>query len=80
MIVSTRSRPKYAERSLRPERPDGAQQAAEKLIKAVLAARGVTFVKSHALSYLIGLQAVHKCPSNSTKLELKMPSAQSSLG
>ena len=32
-----------------------AQQAAEKLIKAVLAARGVTFVKSHALSYLIGL-------------------------
>jgi hypothetical protein len=28
-----------------------AQQAAEKLIKAVLAARGVTFVKSHALSY-----------------------------
>ena len=32
-----------------------AQQAAEKLIKAVLAARGVTFVKSHALGYLIGL-------------------------
>jgi predicted nucleotidyltransferase len=32
-----------------------AQQASEKLIKAVLAARGVTFVKSHALSYLIGL-------------------------
>jgi hypothetical protein len=32
-----------------------AQQAAEKLIKAVLAARGVTFAKSHALSYLIGL-------------------------
>jgi HEPN domain-containing protein len=32
-----------------------AQQATEKLIKAVLAARGVTFVKSHALSYLIGL-------------------------
>jgi len=32
-----------------------AQQAAEKLIKAVLAARGVAFVKSHALSYLIGL-------------------------
>jgi hypothetical protein len=32
-----------------------AQQAAEKLIKAVLAARGITFVKSHALSYLIGL-------------------------
>jgi hypothetical protein len=26
-----------------------------KLIKAVLAARGVTFAKSHALSYLIGL-------------------------
>jgi len=32
-----------------------AQQATEKLIKAVLAARGVTFVKSHALSYLVGL-------------------------
>lgn len=32
-----------------------AQQAAEKLIKAVLAARGVVFMKSHALSYLIGL-------------------------
>jgi hypothetical protein len=32
-----------------------AQQAAEKLIKAVLAARGVAFVKTHALSYLIGL-------------------------
>jgi HEPN domain-containing protein len=32
-----------------------AQQAAEKLIKAVLAARGVVFMKSHALGYLIGL-------------------------
>ncbi|HXB66378.1 MAG TPA: HEPN domain-containing protein [Solirubrobacteraceae bacterium] len=32
-----------------------AQQAAEKLIKAVLAAHGVTFMKSHALSYLVGL-------------------------
>ncbi len=32
-----------------------AQQAVEKLIKAVLAARGVAFIKSHALSYLIGL-------------------------
>jgi HEPN domain-containing protein len=32
-----------------------AQQAVEKLIKAVLAARGVAFMKSHALSYLIGL-------------------------
>jgi hypothetical protein len=32
-----------------------ARQATEKLIKAVLAARGVTFAKSHALSYLIGL-------------------------
>jgi HEPN domain-containing protein len=32
-----------------------AQQAAEKLIKAVLATHGVTFAKSHALSYLIGL-------------------------
>jgi HEPN domain-containing protein len=32
-----------------------AQQAAEKLIKAALTARGVVFMKSHALSYLIGL-------------------------
>jgi len=32
-----------------------AQQAVEKLIKAVLAAYGVAFMKSHALSYLIGL-------------------------
>ncbi len=32
-----------------------AQQAVEKLMKAVLAARGVAFMKSHALSYLIGL-------------------------
>jgi hypothetical protein len=32
-----------------------AQQAVEKPIKAVLAARGVAFMKSHALSYLIGL-------------------------
>jgi HEPN domain-containing protein len=32
-----------------------AQQAVEKLIKAVLVARGVPFMKSHALSYLIGL-------------------------
>ncbi len=32
-----------------------AQQAVEKLIKAVLAARGVAFMTSHALSYLIGL-------------------------
>ncbi len=32
-----------------------AQQAVEKLIKAVLAAHGVAFMKSHALSYLIGL-------------------------
>lgn len=32
-----------------------AQQAVEKLIKAALTARGVAFIKSHALSYLIGL-------------------------
>ncbi len=31
------------------------QQSTEKLIKAVLAARGVAFAKSHSLSYLIGL-------------------------
>jgi len=36
-----------------------AQQAAEKLIKAVLAARGVAFIKSHALSYLVGLVEEH---------------------
>jgi HEPN domain-containing protein len=32
-----------------------AQQATEKLIKAVLAARRVAFKKNHSLSYLIGL-------------------------
>ena len=32
-----------------------AQQAVEKLIKAVLAARGGGFMKSHALSYLVGV-------------------------
>jgi uncharacterized membrane protein (Fun14 family) len=32
-----------------------AQQAVEKQIKAVLAVRGIPFVKSRALSYLIGL-------------------------
>jgi HEPN domain-containing protein len=32
-----------------------AQQAAEKLIKAALAARGIEFAKTHALSYLIDL-------------------------
>lgn len=37
-----------------------AQQAAEKLIKAVLAARDVAFMKSHALSYLVGLVEEHK--------------------
>ncbi len=36
-----------------------AQQAVEKSIKAVLAARGVAFIKSHALSYLIGLVEEH---------------------
>jgi HEPN domain-containing protein len=36
-----------------------AQQAAEKLIKAVLVARGVAFMKSHALSYLVGLVEEH---------------------
>ena len=37
-----------------------AQQAVEKLIKAVLAAHCVTFMKSHALSYLIGLVEEHE--------------------
>jgi HEPN domain-containing protein len=32
-----------------------AQQAAEKLIKAVLAVRGVRFARTHDLGYLIGL-------------------------
>lgn len=32
-----------------------AQQAAEKLLKAVLAAHGVHYAKTHALGYLIGL-------------------------
>jgi HEPN domain-containing protein len=36
-----------------------AQQAAEKSIKAVLAARGVSFTKSHALGYLLGLVEEH---------------------
>lgn len=36
-----------------------AQQAAEKLIKAVLAARGVRFVRTHSLNYLIGLVESH---------------------
>jgi HEPN domain-containing protein len=36
-----------------------AQQAAEKLIKTVLVARGVAFMKSHALSYLVGLVEEH---------------------
>jgi HEPN domain-containing protein len=36
-----------------------AQQATEKLIKAVLVARGVAFIKSHALSYLVGLVEEH---------------------
>jgi HEPN domain-containing protein len=35
------------------------QQAAEKLIKAVLVARGVAFIKSHALGYLVGLVEEH---------------------
>lgn len=36
-----------------------AQQAAEKLMKAVLAARGVRFARTHALGYLIGLVESH---------------------
>jgi HEPN domain-containing protein len=32
-----------------------AQQAVEKALKAVLAARGVSFQKTHALGYLLGL-------------------------
>lgn len=36
-----------------------AQQATEKLIKAVLVARRVSFMKSHALSYLVGLVEEH---------------------
>lgn len=40
-----------------------AQQAAEKLIKAALVARGVAFIKSHALSYLVGLVEEHHIDS-----------------
>jgi HEPN domain-containing protein len=36
-----------------------AQQAVEKAIKAVLAARGIRFVKTHALGYLIDLVETH---------------------
>jgi HEPN domain-containing protein len=36
-----------------------AQQAVEKQIKAVLAARRIKFAKSHALDYLIGLVEQH---------------------
>jgi hypothetical protein len=43
-----------------------AQQAVEKLIKAVLAIRGVAFMKSHALSYLIG---------RSRKMKSRLPRA-----
>jgi HEPN domain-containing protein len=34
-------------------------QQAEKLIKAALATHGVAFMKSHALSYLVGLVEEH---------------------
>ncbi len=37
-----------------------AQQAVEKQIKAVLAARRIKFAKSHALDYLIGLVEQHE--------------------
>ncbi len=52
-----------------------AQQAAEKLIKAVLAARGVAFVKSHALSYLIGLieQNDIEAPSELSEADVLSP-------
>lgn len=52
-----------------------AQQAAEKLIKAVLAAYGVAFIKSHALSYLIGLVEEHDIdtPSGLSEADVLSP-------
>jgi HEPN domain-containing protein len=52
-----------------------AQQAVEKLIKAVLAARGVAFMKSHALSYLIGLVEENKieAPESLTQADVLSP-------
>jgi HEPN domain-containing protein len=52
-----------------------AQQAAEKLIKAVLAAHGVAFMKSHALSYLIGLVEENEigAPESLTEADVLSP-------
>jgi HEPN domain-containing protein len=52
-----------------------AQQAAEKSIKTVLAARGVSFVKSHALGYLIGLVEENdiKGPSELSEADVLSP-------
>ncbi|MFZ1926970.1 MAG: HEPN domain-containing protein [Solirubrobacteraceae bacterium] len=52
-----------------------AQQAVEKLIKAVLAVRGVAFMKSHALSYLIGLVEENKieAPESLTQADVLSP-------
>ncbi len=40
-----------------------AQQAAEKALKAVLAAREITYAKTHALGYLIGLVETNAIPA-----------------
>jgi HEPN domain-containing protein len=52
-----------------------AQQAVEKLIKAVLAAHGVAFMKSHALSYLIGLveESEIEAPEELTEADVLSP-------
>ncbi len=43
-----------------------AQQAVEKQIKAVLTAHGIPFLKSHALSYLVGLVEEHQIDAPAT--------------
>jgi uncharacterized membrane protein (Fun14 family) len=57
-----------------------AQQAVEKLIKAVLAIRGVAFMKSHALSYLIGLveETKSRLPRASPRQTCSLPGRSSS--
>jgi HEPN domain-containing protein len=52
-----------------------AQQAVEKSIKAVLTAHGVAFIKSHALSYLIGLVEEHdiKAPEALSEADVLSP-------
>jgi HEPN domain-containing protein len=46
-----------------------AQQAVEKAIKAVLAARDIEYAKTHALGYLIGLVETNKIDAPATVLD-----------